>query len=84
MSGDRDISAPIGARFEDGEGGVLFSFTMDRGSVIGPRPATTADREQHPEAWGAYVKAGGAPPAPRRGRTRRVKDEPSDDLPSGR
>lgn len=40
-----------GPKFERIDGEVMFQFVIDGGSIIGPRPATKADRENHVEAW---------------------------------
>lgn len=56
---DRNLLPNPGATFfREKEGGeVLFRFVIDAGSTIGPRPATRADQERHPEAWAAFSQA---------------------------
>jgi hypothetical protein len=39
--------------FRDGEA-VLFQFVIDPGNVIGPRPATDADKIKHAAAWAVF------------------------------
>jgi len=53
----RDVMPSRGARFEydyDARA-VLFTFVIDSGNIIGPRPATKADAEKHPEAFEAFA-----------------------------
>lgn len=52
---ERDMLPVVGARFLQGEDGVLFRFVIDTSNVIGPRPATRADQAKHPDAWAAFV-----------------------------
>ena len=46
-----------GPKFTWGEGrSIEFSFINDPRSVIGPRPATAADKANHPGAWAEFVR----------------------------
>lgn len=100
MKTERAINAPPGAYFSRGEDGrPVFCFIMDPSSMIGPRPATAADQEAHPEAWRYFCEdegvspldrdakdgAGGSLPQPKAGRSRRKKvtNEPPNDHPEG-
>jgi hypothetical protein len=64
---ERTVMAVPGPKFERIDGAVTFKFVIDSGSVIGPRPATKTDQENHAEAWRLFcltadVKPlGGAP-----------------------
>ncbi|KGM35709.1 hypothetical protein [Inquilinus limosus] len=79
MSRDRNAAPDVGAKFslsDDGE--ELFSFVIDHGTTIGPRPATDEDREKHAEAYEAFLASAPEPegddPAPKRrpGRPRKA------------
>jgi hypothetical protein len=64
MTGLERNARPIpGPRFERVDGEVLFTFVIDGGSIIGPRPATDADRENHAGAWREFATADVAPEA---------------------
>lgn len=57
---ERNMLPKIGATFfRDDEGDVLFQFVVDSSNIIGPRPATRADQDKHPAAWGSFVAAEG-------------------------
>lgn len=56
-STERNMLPQVGASFfRDGDA-VMFTFVIDSGNVIGPRPATRADQETHAGAWEAFRKA---------------------------
>jgi len=62
----RSVGAAPGASFSrNEEGDVLFSFVLDAANVIGPRPATAADQEAHPEAWRLFCAREGVGPLDR-------------------
>lgn len=46
-----------GPRFERIDGDLMFKFVIDGGSVIGPRPATKSDQENHLGAWRDFCAA---------------------------
>lgn len=50
-------NAPRGARFYEDDGKLLFVHVIDSCTQEGPRLATKADQEAHPEAWEALVNA---------------------------
>lgn len=53
------------ASFLKGEGGeVLFQNVIDKTTVIGPRPATDADKEAYAGEW-ARFQAENPPPPPK-------------------
>lgn len=61
---ERNIAPKLGARFfRDGDAGaeVQFEFVIDPNNVLGPRTATPADRQAHPEAW-RHFEVHGQPP----------------------
>lgn len=50
----RDLGHVAGARFfREGED-LFFAYVMDASSILGPRPATTKDQEDHPAAWAEF------------------------------
>lgn len=60
---ERNLLPKIGAVFSRGpDRTLLFTFTADPSTIVGPRPATDADRAAHPEAWTAFAAAEPAPP----------------------
>jgi len=62
MTGLERNARPIpGPRFERVDGEVLFTFVIDGGSIIGPRPATDLDRENHVGAWREFQLSDVAP-----------------------
>ena len=50
-------NSPRGARFYQDDGKLLFINVMDSCTRDGPRLATEADKEAHPEAWEALVSS---------------------------
>lgn len=54
---ERTTMAVPGPKFERIDGEVTFKFVIDGGSVIGPRPATKKDQENHVGAWQAFCRA---------------------------
>lgn len=48
---ERNAYPVPGPKFERVDGEVLFSFVIDSSNVIGPRPASQADKEKHAGAW---------------------------------
>lgn len=60
---ERNAIPTIGAAFYREAGEVMFQFVIDTGNIVGPRPATKADSEKHPEAWHAFVTGEEAEPA---------------------
>lgn len=57
---ERNMLPTVGpAFFVEGDGPVQFQFIIDPGNVVGPRPATRADQQKHPEAWSAFAAASG-------------------------
>jgi hypothetical protein len=52
-------TTPGPAFLRDEDGTVLFRFVNDARNVIGPRPATTRDQENHPGAWSEFQAAEG-------------------------
>lgn len=55
---ERDIMAASGPSFFRGDDGrAYFTFVIDSGNIIGPRPATDADKAKHAAAWGGYEAA---------------------------
>lgn len=53
---ERNVLPKIGASFFlDPDGEVLFQYVADASSVIGPRPATEADKASHAGAWAAFL-----------------------------
>lgn len=91
----REIGRIIGARFITGDDGkVNFVYGIDASNMIGPRPATEADKANHVGAWNEFLAAlgsgpldgdgdgskGGSLPGKPRGRPKKVKavDAPDD------
>ena len=60
---ERDAMPDKGGHFWMEGGEILFRFVIDSGNVIGPRKATKADAERHPDIWQAFVAQGGLSPA---------------------
>jgi hypothetical protein len=56
---ERNIAPAVGPKFFRENGEVLFQFVIDSTNVIGPRPATRRDQEQHAGAWAAFTRAEG-------------------------
>jgi len=52
---ERNIMPKVGPRFFRDGPDVTFEFVVDPNSIIGPRLATEADSEKHPEAWHEFV-----------------------------
>ena len=82
---ERNIGFSRGPLFLERDGVTLFQFTLDSSSVVGPRKATQADKEEHKGAWEAFNtgrlsqldrdnngQPGGS--LPRRGRPPKVRD----------
>jgi hypothetical protein len=58
----RDVMPSRGARFfRDPEGALMFTFVIDRGNIIGPRPATINDARQHGEALRDFAQGDAGP-----------------------
>ena len=55
-SRERTILAVAGAAFFEQDGETWFQFTIDGGSMIGPRLATKADKAQYAGEYAAYVR----------------------------
>lgn len=52
----RQAAFKAGAAFErDADGVEVFTFTMDASSIVGPRPATEADKATHAAAYAEFV-----------------------------
>lgn len=51
---ERNAHFTRGPRFFCDGDVVQFEFVIDAGNVIGPRPATNADKTKHAEAWGEF------------------------------
>lgn len=62
---ERNAHPAVGASFVREGGQVLFQFVIDPGNVVGPRPATRRDQEQHAGAWAAFIAAEGVSPLDR-------------------
>lgn len=56
---ERNMLPKVGPSFSLVDGEVLFTFVIDSGNVVGPRPANRNDQQQHPEAWSAFAAASG-------------------------
>lgn len=56
---ERNMLPDVGPAFFREGGEVQFRFVIDSGNVVGPRPATRADQQKHPEAWSAFAAASG-------------------------
>jgi len=54
MSVERNVGFSAGPLFLERGGEVLFQYTMDSSSVVGPRKATQADKDEHKGAWEAF------------------------------
>ena len=55
MSGlERNVMYKPGASFFEDGGKVMFRYQADSSSVIGPRLATKADKEQFALEWGVF------------------------------
>ncbi len=48
---DREVMFKAGASFFEQRGVVMFRYQADASSVIGPRPATAADKIDHAFEW---------------------------------
>jgi len=80
---ERTIMAVPGPKFERLDGVVMFKFVIDSGSVIGPRPATKTDQENHAEAWRLFCLGDGVAPVDRAGDGgASLPAEPRTDLPA--
>lgn len=55
---ERNALPSRGARFFKDGRKTLFEFVIDPTNVIGPREATKADQDAHPEAWAALKARG--------------------------
>lgn len=54
--------AASGPSFFEGEnGGPMFTFVIDSGNIIGPRPVTASDKVRYTDLWLAYERAHEAP-----------------------
>ena len=51
---ERNIGFSRGPLFFERDGETLFQFTLDSSSVVGPRKATRADKEEHKGAWETF------------------------------
>lgn len=58
-STERNMLPDVGPVFFRENGEVMFRFVIDSGNVVGPRPATRRDQDQHPAAWSAFAAAEG-------------------------
>jgi hypothetical protein len=56
---ERNALPQVGATFSREDGTVMFTFVIDPGNVLGPRPATRADQQAHAGAWAAFTAAEG-------------------------
>lgn len=57
---ERNIMPARGPKFLRGDdGSVHFMFVIDSTNIIGPRPATRKDQENHAGAWAAFCAAEG-------------------------
>lgn len=56
---ERNSLPKVGARFFCEGDEVMFEFIVDPNTVIGPRPATRRDQEQHAGAWEEFRRAEG-------------------------
>jgi hypothetical protein len=52
---ERDVMYRPGARFFKEDGVLMFRFQADSASVIGPRPATEADKKAHGFEYDQYL-----------------------------
>ena len=52
---ERDVMYRPGARFFKEDGVLMFRFQADSASVIGPRPATAADKKAHGFEYDQYL-----------------------------
>lgn len=75
---ERDSLPSIGGAFWREDDVVQFRFVIDPGNVIGPRPATRADQENHAGAWAAFCAAEEVHPL-----DRDAKDGPGGSLTEG-
>lgn len=53
---ERNIGFSRGASFLEKDNVIMFQYVNDSSSVVGPRKATKADREQFPAEWDAFNK----------------------------
>lgn len=56
----REIKYEFGPRFFVQDGETMFAFRIDGTNEIGPRTATQADAEKHPDAFAAFMSQQGA------------------------
>ena len=56
----REIIFTFGPRFFVENGETMFAFRIDGTNEIGPRTATQADAEKHPDAFAAFMSQQGA------------------------
>ena len=56
---ERNIMPARGPRFFREGGEVLFQFVIDTTNILGPRPATRRDQQEHAGAWKAFCDAEG-------------------------
>lgn len=58
---ERNIMPARGPKFFREDGQVRFHFVIDVVNVLGPRPATRKDQDEHPGAWAAFCREEGVP-----------------------
>lgn len=51
MSIERNVGFSAGPLFLEQDGVVMFQYTMDSASIVGPRKARQADKDEHKGAW---------------------------------
>jgi len=56
MSVERNVGFSAGPLFLERDGEILFQYTMDSSSVVGPRKATQADKDEHKGAWELFSR----------------------------
>lgn len=57
MAYEREVMAVAGGRFFLEDDVEMFEFVIDGGNRIGPRPATSADKANHPALYAAFRAA---------------------------
>ena len=53
---ERNIGFSRGPLFLEKDGVTMFQYTLDSSSIVGPRKATQADKDEHKGAWEAFNK----------------------------
>lgn len=56
MSVDRNVGFARGPLFLERDGITMFQYTLDSASIVGPRKATQADKDEYKGEWEAFNK----------------------------